>query len=146
MVFKKESILERLKKLEEVLSKLKEKERIKLEEYRQDTDAQWITERGLEIGASTILDIGNHILAGVYQTPVEEYEQILEKLHEKRVISKSLYENLRGLGGFRNILVHGYLSLNLELVYGHYKNALDSFPEFIAEIERWLEGYESTRN
>ena len=83
--------------------------------------------------------IGNHILSGVYRTSVEEYEQILEKLREKGVISKELYEELRGLGGFRNILVHGYLSLDPELVYYHFKKALHAFPRFIAEIEEWLE-------
>jgi uncharacterized protein YutE (UPF0331/DUF86 family) len=140
VVFKKESAIERLKKLEEVLAKLRERAGITLEEYQQDTDAQWIIERGLEIASSTILDVGNHILAGAYQTPVEEYEQILEKLHEKKIISKELYEELRGLGGFRNILVYGYLGLNPELVFEHYKKALDSFPKFIAEIDRWLEG------
>lgn len=142
MVFRKESILERLKKLEEVLSKLKEKELMKLEEYKRDTDSQWIVERGLELGSSMILDIGNHILAGVYRTVAEEYEEILEKLGEKRVISEGLYEELRGLGGFRNILVHGYLSLNPDLVYQHYKKALGSFPRFISEIEEWLARYE----
>lgn len=140
MVFKKESVIERLKKLEEVLAKLRERSEITLEKYKQDTDAQWIIERGLEIASSTIFDVGNHILAGAYQTSVEEYEQILEKLHEKKIISKDLYAELQGLGGFRNILVHGYLSLNPELVYEHYKKALNSFPRFIAEIERWLEG------
>lgn len=142
MVFKKESAIERLKKLEEVLAKLKERAGITLEEYQQDTDAQWIIERGLEIASSTILDIGNHILAGAYQISVEEYEQILEKLHEKKIISKDLYEELQGLGGFRNILVNGYLSVNPELVYEHYKKALGSFPRFIAEIERWLEEHD----
>lgn len=107
MVFKKESVLERLKKLEQVIAKLKEREKITPEKYQQDTDVQWITERGLEIGASTILDIGNHILSGAYQISVEEYEQILKRLREKQVISKELYNELRGLGGFRNILVHG---------------------------------------
>lgn len=82
---------------------------MKLEEYRGDTDSQWIVERGLELGSSMILDIGNHILAGVYRTAAEEYEEILEKLGEKRVISEGLYEELRGLGGFRNILVHGII-------------------------------------
>jgi len=142
MVFKKESIIERLKKLEGVLAKLRDRSGITLEEFRQDTDLQWIIERGLEIASSALLDIGNHILAGVYETSVDEYEQILEKLQEKRVISRGLYEELRGLGGFRNVLVHGYLSLNLELVYEHYKKALGTFPRFIAEIEEWLEGYD----
>ncbi len=143
MVFRKESVIERLKRLEEVLVKLKEKEKITIEEYRQDTDVQWIIERGLEISSSAILDIGNHILSGVYQTAVEEYEQILKKLQEKQVISKNLYEELRGLGRFRNLLVHGYLSLNTELVYEHYRKALVSFPKFIAEIAGWLEKYGS---
>lgn len=142
MVFKKESVTRRLKRLEEVLAKLRERAGITFEEFREDTDAQWIIERGLEIASSAILDIGNHILAGAYQTSVEEYEQILEKLREKRVISGDLYRELRGLGGFRNILVHGYLSLDLELVYEHYKKALDTFPRFIGEIERWLEEYD----
>ncbi len=142
MVFKKESVTRRLKRLEEVLAKLRERAGITFEEFREDTDAQWIIERGLEIASSAILDIGNHILAGAYQTSVEEYEQILEKLREKRVISGDLYRELRGLGGFRNILVHGYLSLDPELVYEHYKKALDTFPRFIGEIERWLEEYD----
>jgi len=102
-------VIERLKKLEEVLSRLKDRSGVTLEEYRWSTDTQWIIERGLELASSAIFDIGNHILSGVYQTSVEEYEQILEKLCEKGVISKELYKELRGLGGFRNILVHGYL-------------------------------------
>lgn len=138
MVFSKQSILERLKKLEEVLAKLKEKEYVELAEYKRDTDTQWIVERGLEIASSMILDIGNHILASVYRTAATEYEEILGKLGEKRVISESLYKKLQGLGGFRNILVHGYLSLNQDLVYEHYRKALSSFPRFIAEIERWV--------
>ncbi len=139
MVFKKQSVIERLKKLEEVLSRLKDRSGVTLEEYRWSTDTQWIIERGLELASSAIFDIGNHILSGVYQTSVEEYEQILEKLCEKGVISKELYKELRGLGGFRNILVHGYLSLDSELVYHHFKKALRAFPRFIAEIEEWLE-------
>jgi len=144
VVFKKQSVIERLKRLEEVLAKLEGKSRIAPEEYRRDADTQWIIERGLELASSVIFDIGNHILAGVYRTSVEEYEQILEKLCEKGVISKGLYEELQGLGGFRNILVHGYLRLDPELVYQHFKKALRTFPGFIAEIERWLESF--TRN
>jgi len=138
MVFREESVIERLKKLEEVLAKLGERARITLEEYQRDTDARWIIERGLELGSSAILDIGNHVLAGAFQISVEEYEQILERLCEKDVISPDLHSELRGLGGFRNILVHGYLTLNPDLVYEHYRRALRSFPRFIAEIERWL--------
>jgi uncharacterized protein YutE (UPF0331/DUF86 family) len=78
----------------------------------------------------------------VHQTSVDEYEKILQKLREKRVISDSLYEKLKGLGGFRNVLVHGYLTINNSVVYEHYKKALESFPRFIGEIEAWLDKYD----
>jgi uncharacterized protein YutE (UPF0331/DUF86 family) len=42
----------------------------------------------------------------------QDYEDILRQLGAGRVISSSLREELAGLGGFRNILVHGYLRLD----------------------------------
>lgn len=138
MVFREEKVIEQLKNLEAVLRKLGERERLTLEDYRRDTDAQWIIERGLEVGSSVIFDIGNHILAGAFRIAVDEYEQILDGLRDQGVISPELHAQLRGLGGFRNILVHGYLRLNPDLVYEHYRRALRTFPWFIAEIERWL--------
>jgi len=144
MVFKKENILERLKRLEEVLDGLEAKSGVSLEEYERQRDIQWVVERGLEVGSSIIFDIGNHILAGVYRTPAQEYEEILEELWKKGILSNHLYQNLRGLGGFRNLLVHGYLKLDAHLVYENFKKALQVFPAFIAEIEEWLCHWENS--
>ena len=83
MVLRKVSVLDWLRKVDGVIAKLGEKHSVELEEHRHDTDSQWIIERGVEIGASTVLDIGNHILGGVYCVAVEEYEEILEKLKAK---------------------------------------------------------------
>lgn len=139
MVLRKERVIERLKKLETIIANLDQKKGSDLEQYSQDLDLQWYIERGLEVGSSIIFDIGNHILAGYFKISVEEYEHIIKQLQDKKVISDELYENLRGLGGFRNILVHNYLSLDHELVFEHYQKALAIFPRFIAEIYTWLE-------
>jgi len=139
VVFRKESILERLKKLETVLENLQDKPVNNLEQYSSDLDLQWIVERGLEVASSVIFDIGNHILSGHYKVSVDEYEQILQQLAAKKVISTDLYNELSGLGGFRNILIHDYLSLNHEIVFKHYNKAQTVFPQFIAEIYAWLE-------
>jgi len=139
MVLRKESVIERLKKLETIIANLDQKNTSDLKQYSHDLDLQWYIERGLEVGSSIIFDIGNHILAGYFKISVEEYEHILKQLQGKKVISEELYENLSGLGGFRNILVHNYLSLDHELVFGHYQKALLIFPRFIAEVYTWLE-------
>jgi uncharacterized protein YutE (UPF0331/DUF86 family) len=146
VVLKRESIIARLQKLEEVLGRLREKETVSLEEYRRDIDLQWFVERGLELASSLVLDTGNHILAGAFRIAVDEYEKILEELWRQGVISEQLYRELRGLGGFRNILVHGYMELDHELVYAHYKKALQVFPSFIGEVTAWLEGQSSAGN
>lgn len=52
MVCKKESVLERLKRLEEVLSHLETKSCASLEDYQKEKDLQWIIERGLEVVSS----------------------------------------------------------------------------------------------
>jgi|Deesub1362A_J573_1020465.scaffolds.fasta_scaffold01134_6 uncharacterized protein YutE (UPF0331/DUF86 family) len=144
MVLKRESVKARLRKLEEVLARLHEKEKVSLDEYKRNVDLQWFIERGLEVASSLILDIGNHILAGAFQISVDEYEQILSELHKQKVISGELYRELRGLGDFRNVLVHGYL--DHDLVYAPYEKALQTFPGFIAEITSWLEGCREDEN
>lgn len=129
MVFKKEHVLERLKHLEEILDRLEMKSGVCFEEYQRERDIQWVVERGLEVGSSIIFDIGNHILAGVYRAPAQEYEEIFEELWKRGVFSGELYQSLRGLGGFRNLLVHGYLKLDARLVYENFKKALRVFSE-----------------
>ncbi len=139
MVLRKESVLERLKKLESVLNNLQDKPVNNIEQYSDDLDLQWMIERGLEVASSIIFDVGNHILSGFYKISVEEYEQILQQLSAKKVISRELFDELSGLGGFRNILVHDYLRLDPAIVLNHHKKALAVFPRFIAEINSWLE-------
>ena len=108
MVFKEESIIERLKKLQETIDELENMREISKEEFIRKRNAQWIIERGLEVASSEILDIGNHILSSVYSSSPRDYDEIIEQLNLKDIISDELYDNLKGLGGFRKILIHGY--------------------------------------
>ncbi len=142
MVFKRESVVERLKALQEVLARLSSHQGLSLEEYLSKPDIQWIVERGLILAAAIIFDIGDHILSSVFSVSAEEYEEILEKLSTQRVISNELWQELRGMGGFRNILVHGYLEINAALVYHNFQEAMRAFPQFIAEIEQWLSKFQ----
>ncbi len=47
---------------------------------------------------------------------------------------------LRGLGGFRNVLVHGYLEIDERRVYRSLHEELAGFDDFATEIERFLDG------
>ncbi|MEM2676082.1 MAG: HepT-like ribonuclease domain-containing protein [Candidatus Bathyarchaeia archaeon] len=59
------------------------------------------------------MSICHHILANVFQRLVETYEGSLAELCSAGVILQSLYQQLKGAGGFRNVLVHEYLEVDL---------------------------------
>ena len=139
MVLRKEALRERLAKLEEVVTRLTQIARVTREEFRTDYRHTWLAERGLELAAQAILDIGNHILAGQFGESAPEYEEILTRLGAHRVLSDDLGGRLRGLGGFRNILVHGYLRIDPDKVYDALARSARDFTDFQAEIAAWLE-------
>ncbi len=143
MVLRLENIKERLKKLEEVLSRLEKYKGIELESFIEQVENQWIVERGLIVATAIIFDVGDHILAGYFKVHAETYEEILKQLKDLKVISLSIYEELRGLGGFRNILVHDYLKIDPTLVYENFQKACQIFPRYISEILKWVENLKS---
>lgn len=95
-------------------------------------------ERGLQRGAEAVLDIGNHILSAHFGTSARDYEDIITRLGDVGVLPTDLRDRLRGLGGFRNILVHGYLSLDPARVRDFAEHAPGDFRAFSVAIRAWL--------
>ncbi len=138
MVFKKESIEERLLKLDEALKVLEEYKGLKWDKYQADIKIQWIVERGFIIIAEMIFDIGAHILSSIYREYCDEYEEILRGLSNKGIISQELAKGLEGFGGFRNVLIHEYIELDSKKVYEALIGKLDILERFKKEIAEWV--------
>jgi uncharacterized protein YutE (UPF0331/DUF86 family) len=139
MVLKRDTIEQRLKELNKILQELNKYGQIEREALQKDLSQRWIIERGLIAAASIILEIADHILAGHFGIYIETYEESLEGLQNNEVISATLYQQIKGLGGFRNILVHGYLGLDTAQVFDNFQKGLVVFPLFAQEILEWLE-------
>lgn len=139
MVLKPESIKRRLLKLEEVISRLEEIGPQSSELLRRSFRDAWTVERGLQLGAETILDVGNHILSAHFGTSADDHEAVIELLARHGVIGEELRMRLKGLGGFRNVLVHDYLRLDLDLVAENLARAPLDYSDFAAAVRGWLE-------
>ncbi len=138
MVFKANIVEERLAFLREILARLRALQGISKEDFLRDGEKQWSVERGLQLAAETLFDIGSHILAGKFQERVAGYDLILPALVRHGVVSDDLAYELERLGGFRNILVHEYLGVDLEKIYDRLHNGLDDFALFIQQVAAWL--------
>jgi uncharacterized protein YutE (UPF0331/DUF86 family) len=139
MVFKRAVVEKRLKELDAVVVQLNKYRDLKLDLMKQDLEKRWVIERGLEAGAQLILDVADHILSNHFGYYCETYEDTLRGLLEKNVISEELYLQIKGLGSLRNILIHQYAQVDLNIVFNSFHKSLKVFPHFAGEILSWME-------
>jgi len=143
LTLRPEVIRERLRKLREILRNLQQVQSVPRERFVRSFEHYWLAERGLHLAAEAVFDVGNHILAGHFNVSPSDYEDVLERLAVQGVISGQLRDEMRGLGGFRNVLVHAYLDIDEDRVYKSLQEELGAFDRFAAEIEAFLERVET---
>lgn len=78
----------------------------------------------LQLACQPVIDIGAYLVkTKQYGTPGASYE-ILEILFEHHIICFELFESLRAMVGFRNIMVHSYTELDLQIMMSIVENHL----------------------
>lgn len=140
MVFRVDAVQERLRRLEEVVSELKELAQLDPDVRRGTLRNMWAVERGLHLGAELLFDIGNHILSAQYGVSPRDYRDIIEQLGHQGILDPALHGRLQGLAGFRNILVHDYIRLDPSRVEEALVKAPGDFSDFAEAIRNWLQG------
>lgn len=138
MVIRREIVEERLRYLDLVLEELSKYRDVGPDKLRDSLSLRWAVERGLIAAATLVFDVLDHILAARFGVYPETYEDILRLSFEKGIISPELFQNIRGLGGFRNILVHQYLQVDMSELHRGLQKAFMVFPRFSREILDWL--------
>ena len=104
-------------------------------DFEQDEDSQLITERGLQVIAQAILDIGNHLIAHHGWGKPESYRQVITILAQKKIIPQKYQVELEGLASLRNILVHDYLAIDPNILFQDLQSGLEAIEVFIREVE-----------
>lgn len=140
MVLRTDAVKARLQRLEEVVTELRELAKLDRGALRGSLRSMWAVERGLQLGIEILLDIGNHILSAQYGATSDRYQDIVEQLAGQGILDQGLHRRLRGIAGFRNILVHDYLRLDPDKVEEALATAPRDFDDFALAIRGWLEG------
>jgi len=142
VVLRPESVRQRLLKLEETVSGLEQVITSRRTFRETELLDAWAAERGLQVAAETILDVGNHLLAAHFGVTPQDYDDIITQLGTCGVIDPELQRRLKGLGGFRNVLVHGYLRIDPARVEAALQRAPADFRDFARAVRRWLASIE----
>ena len=138
MILRSDVVRTRLRRLRQVVHNLEEVRSVPGDEFVASFRHYWLAERGLQLAAEAVFDVGNHILAGRFNVHASDYEDIIRRLAEQGVLSEPLRQRLEGLGGFRNVLVHEYLEIDAGRVLEFLHQGLDDFVAFADEVEAFL--------
>lgn len=123
--------------MQAALQNLQRHQNSTLAELQLNLDQLWAIERGLQLIAQNALDIATHLVAAAGFDSVD-YTTAIDRLVTIRALSPEFAARFRGIAGFRNVLVHGYLEVDLMLVQRVLRERLPDFTEFAQSIERYL--------
>lgn len=107
-------------------------------EALRDWDELRVVERGLQLCAQNALDIATHLAAGAGHD-VADYASAIDSLADLGILDRAFTADFRSVAGFRNILVHGYLEVDLEILHNVLNTRLTEFGAFAECIEAHLD-------
>lgn len=131
-------MFERLKLLENNIRELLEfKKRFSLTDVRSDKSKEWALRYGFLESIQIIIDIACHIVAKYNLGNPTAYSECIEFLMKYHYIHEGLSSKLVSMIGLRNILVHEYISIEMDKLY-ELLNNIEDFKEFVDEVKDFL--------
>jgi len=131
-------IIAKLARLDEYLGYLKELGRYSEAQFISDHRLYGLAERYLQLSIEILIDAARQLIIQLnLERPDNNYEAF-ETLFKEKIISASLFERLRLMAGFRNILVHDYMKIDRKIVYKALRGNIKDFALFRAAVIKKL--------
>ena len=138
MVYRPDSVAKRLEKLRQYRTDLAQWRTLSLEDYLADRNTRYAVERLLHLISEAILDILDHLLSAKQEIVSDTYEDVLANAHRGGFLTAQRYGELRGLGGFRNLLAHEYVGLDDATVHRQMGKMNLVLPGLVLDLEQLL--------
>ena len=97
----------------------------------------------LQLCAQNAIDIATHLATSAGRE-ASDYASAIDRLREMGVLPGVFGARFRQIAGFRNVLVHDYIEVDLDVVARVLNENLDDFEEFARWVERHLDGLPAT--
>lgn len=94
-------------------------------------------ERGLQLCSQNALDVATHIAASRGRD-VPDYASAIDELGRPGVLNREFTSEFRNVAGFRHVLVHGYLDVDLDVLSSLVNERLGAFETFATQVEAFL--------
>ena len=110
------------------------KELARPERLASDIREARFVEHTLQLAIQASLDATSQIVSARRLGEPETNREMFDLLRHAGILPAALTEKLYGMAGFRNILVHGYRQVDLQIVRDILENHVDDLLEFVNAI------------
>ena len=131
-----ELLAKRLSVIETCVRELRELARP--EAIATDVREARFVEHTLQLALQAALDAASHIVSDERLGEPSTNRELFDRLERAGWIEAPLADALRNMAGFRNILVHGYDAVDLEIVREVVEHRLDDLLQFVDSIRQRL--------
>lgn len=94
----------------------------------------------LQRAAEQAIDLANHVIRKSKLGLPKESKESFEILARARVIPQELADKLKGMVGFRNIMVHQYQELDVKIMVDVIEHHLDDLVVFTTQVMEFGRG------
>jgi uncharacterized protein YutE (UPF0331/DUF86 family) len=131
-------VARRLRLLEETLTSLESLRDIGVERLRAEPLTRAAAERLLQVAVDLAFDINAHLIVAVLGRSPETGRQSFLDLAECRVLGLEEAARLAPAAGLRNVLVHHYVGVRLDVVAEAIGETIDRFPNYVTAVARFI--------
>ena len=133
-------ISERIGIITNSVNRLKRLANTPMEQFRVDEDAIDIAENRLRRALEALFDLGRHVVIKSGLGVPVDYRSVIEKLREANCLPADFAQNIAGIAGYRNRLIHDYNKVTPEELYDLMQNRLTDLTKFCKYIMDFTSG------
>ena len=131
-------IAARLSAIANSVNALKTLQSLTLEEFVTDPILHAAAERHFQVAIQAAIDIASILLASESIQIPDSYKEIFYALAETNIVPAEFAQKLASMAGFRNVLVHLYLVVDLERVFQYLQTNLEDFELFAKYVSEYI--------
>ena len=132
-------VIRRLRMMRDALDTLDGFRGVDVAQLNDDPVARAAVERLLQVIVGLAFDINAHLVAKTLGRSPETGRASFHDRVEAGVLDEALAATLAPSAGLRNVLVHHYVDLRMDLIADAVRTVGDGFPAYITAVARYLD-------
>jgi uncharacterized protein YutE (UPF0331/DUF86 family) len=128
----------RLRLLRDALDDLAELRGVTAERLTTEPLTRAAAERLIQVAVDLAIDINGHVAVATAGRAPTTGRESFELAAQAGALDASLADRLAPSAGLRNLLVHRYVDIRVDLVAAAVDEVLDGFDDYVADIARFV--------